>query len=80
MEHVPRTILTPPMVPCQGPDGEYLQIAVALAKCSCGKVHVAGAENDYGSPFNNAVFQLGVRFAQLNKWAPIHLDTIDESA
>lgn len=80
MTHEPGAIVCPPMIGAQGPDGEYLTVSVAMTKCSCGKVHVAGAEESYGSAYNNAVFQLGVRFAQLNNYAPVEFPSIDESA
>lgn len=68
IHHEPGPIVTPPSQGVQGPDGEYLSIAAALSKCSCGKVHVAASEESYGSPYNSAIFQLGVKFAQLNRW------------
>jgi len=70
IDHVPGQITTQ-HVSAQGPDNEYLQIELAVTKCSCGRLHTAAADlsSGGGSGYGSATFQLGVLFAQLNQWS-----------
>jgi hypothetical protein len=65
-DHIPGRISTQ-QVPVNGPEGEYLQIELALTKCTCGRIHTA-ATDSATSGYGSATFQLGILFAQLNDW------------
>ena len=68
-EHVPGPIATS-TVGVQAPQtAAYLQLRVAVTQCSCGEIHAAISEDYMPGP----EFWLGVKFAQLNKWAHLEL-------
>ncbi len=70
MEHLPTTI-TSQRVGVQSPDGGFMEIEVALTRCSCGRIHTAVAEDE--SSYQGAAFWLGVKYAQLNKWTELEV-------
>lgn len=69
-EHVPGNITTQ-VIGVQDPDGGFMQVAVALCRCSCGKIHTAVSEDAFYQ--QAAAFWLGVKFAQLNKWTELEV-------
>lgn len=66
-EHIPGRIITQ-VASIAGPDGEYLQVEIAVTKCSCGQLHTAAADLSQAFAYGSSTFQLGVLFAQLNRW------------
>lgn len=68
-EHLPGAI-SRQQASVRGPDGEYLQLDIAVTKCTCGRVHAAAADVGVGfdAAMGSAEFQLGVLYSQLNGW------------